>query len=123
MYITADWVQGVSWTDWQHRWVGKVDAAERAVIEQGILPSEDGLRAFAVSLRVQHLSRKSEKLFVQWWKENVGVPKRLVRLPLAASSVGSATLRRLLSGSRWTVISSARALSTAHRALTPGKVR
>ena len=91
--------------------MGKVDATERGIIEQGLLPSEDGLRAFAVSLRVQHLSRKPQKLFMQRWKEDVGVPKRLVRLPLAASSVGDAALRRLLSGSRWTVISSARILT------------
>ena len=66
IYIKADWVQGVSWTDWQHRWVGKADAAERAIIEQGILPDEDGLRAFAVFLRVQHLSLKTEKSYLQW---------------------------------------------------------
>ena len=66
-YAGCAWVGEVDWAKWQVRWVAKPVSQEQIdTIERGQLPEEPTLRAFAVKMRTQQLSIRTERTYLDW---------------------------------------------------------
>ena len=62
----AGWLHEVDWAGWRRRLVVSVCAAEADIIAHGVLPEEPALREFAVRLRTQQRSLRTEQTYLGW---------------------------------------------------------
>lgn len=69
----SPWIDEVDWAAWWQRWSDGSESgsetereAEREVIERGVLPEEPAVRAFAVHLRLQRRSLRTEATYLDW---------------------------------------------------------
>jgi hypothetical protein len=63
------WVGLVDWVAWRRRWGGDTNGAgpiSVETIERGILPEDSALRDFAISLRTQQRSLRTEGTYLDW---------------------------------------------------------
>ena len=62
------WIREVEWEAWHRRWpaASAVDPACVVSLERGELPSDPTLRQFAICLRLQQRSLRTEQTYVDW---------------------------------------------------------
>lgn len=66
-YAGCAWVEDIEWSKWQLRWLAKPVSQEQIdTIERGQLPQDATLRAFAVKMRTQQLSIRTERTYLDW---------------------------------------------------------
>jgi integron integrase len=64
--VQAGWLAMVDWAGWQSTVSTASDAADAEMLGRGILPADPTLRAFALRLRTQQRSLRTEQSYLHW---------------------------------------------------------
>jgi integron integrase len=68
VFCRGEWVEAVDWAAWRARLVAATngDGLPAEVLESGVLPLDPALRTFALHLRTQQRSLRTEDTYVEW---------------------------------------------------------